>query len=323
MFKNIIDNFKKKKILVIGDLIVDHYIFCDAIGKSAESPTLVVKENEERVYVGGAGIVARHLRALGAKAMFVSCLGNDCVANHVLQVLKKEGVDYAIFKDASRPTTVKRRYIADEYKLLRTSVIAEHFIPQRIENNIIKTIELARPDAIIVSDFNYGLITDNILAAIETKTCLKFGDCQSSSQIGDFKQFRNYDVITPTVKEAQIALAEQHDSPEILAEKLMNVTGSNSIVITRGSSGLFWKNGIRSGTVPALNVHQKDTMGAGDSFLAAMALSMTSGALISEACFIGSCMAAEKINLFGNIPIGIDQLKAAIKKYRGLYDQKK
>ena len=101
--------FNKSRLLVLGDTIVDQYIACDAIGISAEAPVMVVKELETREYLGGAGVVAAHVRALGAKAHFLSVVGKDANAQVVRKQLKNYKVSHKLLVDAGRPTTFKMR----------------------------------------------------------------------------------------------------------------------------------------------------------------------------------------------------------------------
>lgn len=126
-----IGKFSNSKILVIGDTIVDQYVACDAIGISAEAPVLVVKELETREFVGGAGVVAAHVKALGADCTFLSVVGEDENANLVSNNLQEQGIDVQLIGDGSRPTTFKIRYMVENQKLFRVSRLKEHSLSKK------------------------------------------------------------------------------------------------------------------------------------------------------------------------------------------------
>ena len=129
---------KSPKILVIGDTIVDQYVGCDALGMSSEAPVLVVRELESKEYLGGAAIVASHVRALGAQCHYISVIGEDVHADYVCEKLKASDVETHFFRDESRPTTYKIRYMVESQKLFRVSRLKEHKISTKVEDFIIK-----------------------------------------------------------------------------------------------------------------------------------------------------------------------------------------
>ncbi len=310
-----IGKFQKSRILVLGDTIVDQYVACDAIGMSAEAPVLVVKEIEAREFVGGAGVVAAHVRALGASCTFLSVLGNDDNAKFVKQDLEKQGVTTYFVTDPSRPTTFKIRYMVDNQKLFRVSRLKEHTIEQSIEDELISQLNILAPevDGILVCDFVYGVVTSRVIKEIERLASkhkiLIFGDVQCSSQVGNIAKFENFDLLCPTEREARIALGNQHDGVEWVANKLLTQTGSKNLIVKLGAEGFiaYTKEAtddfISREHFPALVSNPLDVAGAGDSLLAAVAVSMCSGATLMEASALGACMAAIAVQTIGNIPV--------------------
>ena len=281
--QNRLDNFSNTKLLVIGDTIVDHYVACDAIGMSAEAPVLVVKELENREFIGGAAIVASHVRSLGSNCHYISVVGEDSQASLVSETLNNQGIKTDLFSDSSRPTTYKTRYIVENQKLFRVSRIKDHKISKEIEDKIIKKITLLAPklDGIMISDFVYGVITNKILESI-TKLSEQFGiklygDLQCSSQVGKVSKFSGFDLITPTEKESRIALEDNESGIEWIANTLMNNTNSKNMLIKLGSDGFIaygnTKSSIERQNFPALVVNPVDVTGAGDSLFAAMSVS--------------------------------------------------
>jgi rfaE bifunctional protein kinase chain/domain len=304
-------------LLVIGDTIVDNYVACDAVGMSAEAPVLVVKELENREFIGGAAIVASHVRALGAKCHYISVVGDDLLSNSVKEVLNDRDIDMSLIIDPSRPTTYKTRYMVENQKLFRVSRIKDHKISEKIENEVINKLNDLAPDidGIMVSDFVYGIITPNILTEIlhlAKKFNLKlFGDLQCSSQVGKVTKFNKFDLITPTEKEARVALSDNESGIEWIANTLLENTGSKNMLMKLGSDGFIAYSDHNLGNrqnFPALTANPVDVTGAGDSLFAVMSVSLVSNASLMEASAIGACMSSLAVQEVGNIPITKDKL---------------
>jgi len=314
------DLFDSQNIIVIGDSIVDQYIACDAVGMSAEAPVLVVRELESKEYVGGAGIVASHVSKLGANCHFVSIVGDDNSGNLITDKLQNDKVNPHLFIDDTRPTTYKIRYLVENQKLFRVSRLKEHSISKELEDKIIdKVLELTKKcDGIIFSDFVYGVVTERLLnkiIEISLEYNIKlFGDLQCSSQIGNVTKFKQFDLITPTEREARISLANHDSGIESIAHQLMNTTQTKNLILKLGSEGFITyrhndKKYFQSQHYPALVSNPVDVAGAGDSLLASVAISLCAGIPIMEASAIGACVAALAVQTVGNIAISKEQLK--------------
>ena len=311
-----LNNFSNSKLVVIGDTIVDNYVACDALGMSAEAPVLVVKELENREFIGGAAIVASHVAALGAKCHYISVVGEDDQSNMVSKSLIDQGVSADLIVDTSRPTTYKTRYMVENQKLFRVSRIKDHKISEEIEQKIISKITALAPDinGILVSDFVYGVITQNILDTISNLSkqfdIKLYGDLQCSSQVGKVSKFDGFDLITPTEKESRIALDDDESGIEWVATTLLKSTNSKNMLMKLGSDGFiaYSSNLSYRQDFPALSVNPVDVTGAGDSLFAAMSVSLSSGASLIEASIIGTFMASLVVKEVGNIPITNDRL---------------
>lgn len=314
--------FKNKNILVIGDVIVDEYIACDAVGMSAEAPILNIRELESKRFVGGAAVVARHVKALGANCNFVSVVGSDSPGEYVKKELEQDGICTSLFVDNERKTTFKMRYMVGNQKLLRVSRLDEHYLNSNLESLVkayIKSIA-KEIDGIIVSDFAYGIITPailNFIVEMAKKYNIKlFGDSQSSSQIGDVAKFKAFDLITPTEREARLALGDKFNGLEKVSNILLEKTSAKNMVIKLAEKGfisyqnLDFPNAsrVKSQHFPALSVNPIDAMGAGDSLLTGLALSMCVGANLMESSAIAACMASIAVNKVGNIPVKREEL---------------
>ena len=314
--KSRFDKFSSVKLLVLGDTIVDNYVACDALGMSAEAPVLVVKELESREFIGGAAIVASHVAALGAKCHYISVAGEDDQFNVVSKSLIDQGISTDLIVDTSRPTTYKTRYIVENQKLFRVSRIKDHKISEEIEKEIISKITTLAPniDGILVSDFVYGVITQNILDIISNLSkqfdIKLYGDLQCSSQVGKVSKFDGFDLITPTEKEARIAMDDDENGIEWVATTLLKNTNSKNMLMKLGSDGFIAYSSSLScrQDFPALSVNPVDVTGAGDSLFAAMSVSLSSGSSLIEASIIGTFMASLAVKEVGNTPITSDRL---------------
>ena len=315
-----LSNFSNSELVVIGDTIVDNYVACDAIGMSAEAPVLVVKELENREFIGGAAIVASHVAALGAKCHYISVVGEDDQSNMVSKSLIGQNIGVDLIVDESRPTTYKTRYMVENQKLFRVSRIKDHKISAEIEQKIIDKLTVLAPniDGILVSDFIYGVITQNILDVIielsKQFNIKLYGDLQCSSQAGKVSKFSDFDLITPTEKESRIALDDNESGVEWVATTLLKNTNSKNMLMKLGSDGFiaYSKNLIDRQDFPALSVNPVDVTGAGDSLFAVMSVSLSSGANLIEASVIGTCMASLAVKDIGNTPITNDRLNQYI-----------
>ena len=319
-----LDQFKKCNLLVLGDTIVDQYAACEPLGMSAEAPVVVVRELETKEYVGGAGIVAAHVRALGAKCSYLSIVGDDQPARIVRNSMKDQNIDAYLIEDPSRPTTFKIRYMVENQKLFRVSRLQDHSLTQELELQLIERLEELVPqvDGVLVSDFVYGTVTKNLLKrllVLSKKHKVKlFGDLQCSSQVGSILQLKEFNLICPTEREARIALGDNENGLEWLAQTLRKKTKAKELLIKMGNEGFiaYAKKNSKDMSArqhfPALAVNPIDVTGAGDSLLAAMSVSICTGANLMEASAIGTCMAFIAVQNVGNSPVGIESLRSLL-----------
>ncbi len=193
-----------------------------------------------------------------------------------------------------------------------------------LQQQILAKLEplLAETNLLVFSDFNYGCLpqplVDRIIDMARKYGVILAADSQSSSQMGDISRFTGMDLITPTEREARIAVRNYEDGLVVLAEKLRNQSKAKNILLKLGEEGLLvhtWNDtihatecGIQTDQIPALNSHPKDVAGAGDSLLIAGAMALACGGSIWEAGCIGSLAAAIQVSRVGNTPLRIEEL---------------
>lgn len=310
------------RVTVIGDLIVDEYITCDPLGMSQEDPTIVVTPIEHKKFVGGAGIVAAHAKGLGAEVRYFTVTGRDETARFAHEKLHEYGVHLEAFIDESRPTTLKQRYRAAGKTLLRVSHLRQHDVPAEPLSQMLKAVKRSMDDCdlIVFADFNYGclpqLLVDELVALGRENGVTMVADSQASSQMSDVSRFRGMSLITPTEREARLAMRDPHSGLVVLAEALGEKAQAGNVVITLGTEGLLVNarsgGGWTTDRLPAFNTAAKDPAGAGDSFLTCSAMALCAGVDIWRSAYLGSLAAACQVARVGNIPLKQSDITAEI-----------
>jgi len=312
------------RVLVVGDLIVDTYINCDALGMSQEDPTIVVTPVEQKTFVGGAGIVAAHARGLGAEARYFSVAGNDEAAKFAREELQRHGVRAEVLLDETRPTTHKQRYRCAGKTLLRVNHLRQHAIEPELSARLLALIEreLPRTDLLLFSDFNYGCLPQPLVDAVVERAAARgiimAADSQASSQLADIGRFRGMALITPTEREARLSLRDFEAGLAVLAQKLRRYARAANVIVTLGADGLLVhaeKPGIAdpvTDRLPALNTAPKDPAGAGDSLFTSASMALCAGVDIWRASYFGALAAALQVGRVGNLPVTAADIRAEI-----------
>jgi rfaE bifunctional protein kinase chain/domain len=310
-----VHKFSDVRVVVMGDLIVDEYVSCEPLGMSQEDPTIVVTPIHSDRFVGGAGIVAAHARGLGATVKYLCVTGNDEAGRFAGEMLGRHGVTSQPIVDESRPTTLKQRFRAQDKTLLRVSHLRQHDVSREIAQVLFERAQDALKDAhlLIFSDFNYGCLPQQLVDRLVTQ-CLEqkimmVADSQSSSQVSDVSRFRGMRLLTPTEREARLAVRDFSSGLVVLAETLRKKADAKEIILTLGSEGLLVHapdvNGDEFITdrLPTFNSAPKDVAGAGDSLLTCASLALAAGANVWQSAYLGSVAAACQVSRTGNTPL--------------------
>ena len=287
---------------------------------SQEEPTLVVTPQETKRFLGGAGIVASHASELGASVRLLSVAGQDSARDFAAAELEKRGVDYSYIIDTTRPTTVKQRFRSQGKSLLKVSTLSQQAISSNLQNLVLSEFEqvASRFDAIVFSDFNYGFLpqplVEKTIKIAKQNNLFIAADSQSSSQFGDVSRFRGADLITPTEREARLAIQNYDDGLVVLADKLMSKSEAKYILLKLGGEGMLAQLANKENKMPhterldALNTQPIDVSGAGDSVLITATLALAAGANLWEASLLGSIAAFIQVGRVGNIPISNNEI---------------
>lgn len=320
--RSTIAKFSGLRVAVVGDLILDSYISCDPIGMSQEDPTIVVTPIDEELFLGGAGIVAVHARSLGAEVSFLSVTGNDEHAKIGIDRIDEAGVQPFILTDTTRPTVHKKRYRAHGKTLLRVNSFRQHPISDDLINQTVRRFKdiMGNVDLLLFSDFNYGCLpqalVDALVECCRSENIMMTADSQASSQYGDISRFRNMTMITPTEREARLAVRDFASGLVTTAEKLHNASKSDHVVLTLADDGLLirtWQEkGMHTDRLPAFNKSPQDVAGAGDSLFTSSSMALCVGADIWQSMYLGSVAASLQVNQVGNKPLQIRDIAAQL-----------
>jgi rfaE bifunctional protein kinase chain/domain len=313
---NALDSFSSKKILVLGDLMLDKYLYGDVSRISPEAPVQVVKFTKEANVPGGAANASYNMSLLGAKIFISGIIGEDANGSILLDQLKKSQIDTeGVIIDKKRCTTIKQRIIGgNNQQLLRidyeeTSKLSEENIRTIIDFVKVKIKEV---DALVISDYGKGLVSKELIGeainlANENKVPIivdgkpKNLDC-----------FVNATLITPNLKEAKEMANIDEDNIELIGNKIMTKLNSN-VFITRGAEGitLFEKNGKMT-HFPAKKVKVFDVTGAGDVVVAVSALGMVSELDLYDTAELANIAGRIVVQKPGTSSITLQEIKESI-----------
>lgn len=317
--REIVSKLSKFSVHVLGDTIVDTYTRTTLIGGQTKTPTFSVLYQGHEDYVGGAGIVARHLRAAGANVKFSTVLGSDRLKDFVIEELENAGIEVYPIIDSTRPTTQKNAIIAGGYRLLKLDTLDNRPISQDILEKLESTIKESNTDAVVYSDFRHGIFNSlsvpTLIGAIPNN-CFKVADSQVASRWGNVGEFKEFDLITPNEREARFVLADQDSTVGRLAGSLVEASSCLNLILKLGDRGIFClgrnsKDKDSYFSIDSFANNVVDAVGAGDALLAYATLSLMESKSLVVAGILGSMAAACECEIDGNVPI---EAKMVLKK---------
>ena len=321
--KKLIEKKNNIKVHIIGDLIIDKYNFCNLIGQSTKTPTFSVRPIKSNLYVGGAGIVAKHFKSLGADVTLTTIAGKDELKKFAENDLKKFGVKLNLITHQNKPTTLKERFWSDNYKLLQVDYLDNSIIDDLYIEKIKKIIGTVKTDLIVFNDFRHGLFnnyTAKIFSQAIKKKVTKVADSQVSSRWGNILDFQKFDIVFPNEAEARFSLADQDSGIRYIGTKILKLSKSKNVVLKLGDKGsmVFHDSGIKPKDffpIDSFVANKVDTIGAGDAYLAATSYYYTLTKNITLSSIIGNFAATVASEREGNIPIKKKEIISVIKKY--------
>ena len=303
------------KILIVGDLMIDQYIWGDANRLSPEAPVPIVNVQKESNTLGGAGNVAQNLLSFEAEVIVAGLIGEDAAGKELLKVLADENADTrGIVVDTQRPTTIKTRIIAGSHQIVRIDREVTKTISKTCEDELFSRItpDFADADIVLFSDYNKGVLSPSLCARIIAE-CKRLDKKVIVDPKGlDFAKYQGAYIIKPNKKElAQAVKFEKISSAADLknaAAALFELTNASYLVVTLSEEGIaiLTKNSYQLLDVKATEVF--DVTGAGDTVLATLAYFIALGFTVEEACELANHAAAIVIRRVGSASTSVQEI---------------
>ena len=314
----IFSGFSGKRIMVVGDLMIDEYLIGHVSRISPEAPVPVVEIAEESHRLGGAANVALNIASLGLESIMVGVIGNDISGDILLERFQKMKVKTdGVVKIDDRPTTVKTRIIGDSQHIARVDREQSTYLNAEEEHRIsqIAADLLDTVDAVILEDYNKGVLTGNLISFIIKRANEKGILITVDPKFKNFLKYRNVTLFKPNIKETEEALAVKitTDQDLILAgEALMKNLKAKSILITRGANGMsLFEEGGGVTNVETMVRKVADVSGAGDTVISTLTAALAAGGSFQEAATIANYAAGIVCEYVGIVPVEYEKLYRA------------
>lgn len=319
----IVARFGSRRVLVVGDPVIDQYIYGTTHRISREAPVLVVREDGREARLGGAANAAANVASLGARADFAGLVGDDSEADDLRRLFEERKIDAGLLlRSKQRSTVTKTRILAGgihttKQQMLRIDRESQHPLSPEDEARLVEgaTALLSSVDAVVISDYGAGDLGPAYAAIAQAAK--KLGRVVVVDSRHELQRFSGVTAVTPNAPEAAEALGHSVDAPLDAArgaQRLMLRLDLEAVVLTRGREGMVVVD--RQGPPVFLDAHGQreavDVTGAGDTVTATFALSLASGATVLEAAALANCAAGVVVQYVGATAITQDALGAAI-----------
>lgn len=315
--QEILETFPRRRVLVLGDCMLDVHLWGRASRISPEAPVMVVQEERTTYAAGGASNVAANLVSLGARAGIVSVVGVDPMADRLREQLQRLGIALdGLVSDPGRPTTTKTRIIAQGQQVVRVDREDPRPVSAAVESQLCDRLRAALDgaDALVLSDYCKGVMTERVVVeAIRTARSLG-RPVLCNAKPANMACFRDLDLLTVNQSEAETITGVRivdEKSLRAAGERLLALSRSRGVFITRGGHGIavFDPDGGFD-QVAGITQEVYDVAGAGDSVIATAALALVVGASLGEAATLANYAGNAKVRKLGVVPVTRDEIRA-------------
>ena len=315
-----VSNFKRVRVLVIGDLILDEFIWGHVSRISPEAPIPVVWVKSESFIPGGACNVASNIRALGGKADVVGVIGNEGRGRMLVDLLKDRGIGITgVLKDG-RPTTLKTRVIAHHQQVVRIDREDVMPLPNNTQKKLVKTIasKIKSVDAICIEDYGKGVITPELVQEV-VRLANRDGKIITVDPKEDhLSYYKNVTALTPNNHEASTLTKipiRDDVSLKKAGSKLLNLLKCQQVLVTLGESGMcLFQKGRKPVKIPTLAQDVFDVSGAGDTVIGTYTLALALGSTPLEAAHLANCAAGIVVGKVGTATVAGPELIEHLRK---------
>lgn len=321
--EEIFPHIQAKKVLVVGDIMLDEYIWGGVSRISPEAPVPVVEVQTEELRLGGAANVAANVRSLEGHPILIGVVGDDAAAERVTENLARSGIDGSgLVVDKGRPTTIKTRVIAGSQQIVRFDKEERQEVRGESLTKLFRSAEerLREVDGLIISDYGKGVIGGTLLQWLIPEALRLNRLIAVDPKENHFPLYRGVTVITPNHKEAGIACGMEIKTEEDLNAvglSLLSKIGTQGVLITRGAQGMrLFERGKPPVQIDTVAREVYDVVGAGDTVVAALTLALTAGANLEQAARISNYAAGVVVGKKGTATVTIEELKDALRANR-------
>ncbi len=319
ILKGYIDRFPKARIFVIGDIILDEYVWGEVSRISPEAPVPVVEVTKETKMLGGAANVIHNLATLGASPILCGVIGEDRSGREIISKVKEMGLKTdGIVTEPNRPTSVKTRVVAQNQQVVRfdrerrTDISPDSLktLLQIIENN------LDNIDGIVVSDYGKGVISSDLMKGLRGLVSEASIIIAVDPKTGNFESYHEVDVITPNHFEAgtftHIEIVD-HDALMQAGQKMLKELNCRSVLITQGKDGMtLFEKGGEITHIPTVAKQVFDVTGAGDTVISTFSLGLASGLDLKSSAILSNFAAGIVVGEVGTSTVKAEELKSVI-----------
>lgn len=327
--KSIISNFSGSKILCIGDVMLDIFVYGDVERISPEAPVPILKIAHEDIMLGGAGNVAINIASLGAKPIFLSAIGDDDTGENIEKFLSEHpNIEHHLCKISNRRSSLKTRYIGLHQQLLRADKETVAPINKETEDFIIGKTKnyISECGAVILSDYGKGVLTNNCIKQIIDIAISANIPVIVDPKGNDYSKYRGATIVTPNKKELQTASGMPVNGNEniiLAARHIIDTCGIKSVLATRSAEGMSLINGNNENDVTHFSAQAKevfDVSGAGDTVVSCLATSIASGASFENAANIANIAGGIVVDKIGTATASAEELIYAIEEKDGNFN---
>lgn len=309
------------RVAILGDIMLDEYLFGAVNRISPEAPVPVVEVSESRLLLGGAANVAANIRSLGDQVDLIAVVGDDEASIKLSQLLKERRISaQSLITDTSRQTTIKTRIIAHSQQVVRADRETPHELSDEVERRVVSRLKELAPSikGLIISDYGKGVITasllESVMAVAREHTLFVAVDPKESH----FFRYQGVSIITPNHHEAGFAYGRRIQSDKDLYEVgfgLIDKLKAESILITRGARGMsLFERGKEPTHIPTFAREVYDVTGAGDTVIAVLTSAICAGASRVEAAVVANAAAGYTVSQVGAATVSIGQLREELRK---------
>jgi D-glycero-beta-D-manno-heptose-7-phosphate kinase len=307
-----------RRVLVLGDVMLDQFLWGRVARISPEAPVPVVEVGSETFHLGGAANVAGNVRALGGQAVVAGVVGDDGAGARVRAVLAEAGIEDALsVAEGARPTTVKTRIIAHHQQVVRADRESSEPVSGALERALIDRVRAALPScgAVILSDYHKGVVTAAVMKSVTALARRRGVPVLVDPKVAHFALYRGVALVTPNQAEAEQATGVRiRSAADVLAagEAILRRLRCDAALITRGEQGMsLFEPGRRPLHIATAAREVFDVTGAGDTVIATIGLARCAGATLPEAARLANLAAGIVVGKVGTATAGPDEVLAA------------